>query len=151
PHRRGMKDPRRSRHKPGMNNISDDAEARLRRAASPLEAPELDPALVTSADAHRAPRLVRHGRATRAAAASVTALAAVAVGALVITNPFAPQAPLFLAAGGGATEAGALAADSRMALWVNYEYVAGSGLSPDGGQGAVYELRRAGTPESVLR
>src|SRR5690606_19505817 len=67
--------------------------------------------------------------------------------------PFAPQAPLFLAsgAGGGAGAAETMAADARMAVWIDYQYLAGAGLGTDGGRGTVYELRRNGTPESVLR
>ncbi|WP_166865120.1 hypothetical protein [Salinibacterium sp. ZJ70] len=135
-----------------MNSFQDDAESRLRRAASPVDAPALDPAIVSGAAERPAPRLVRHGRATRVAAVSATALAAVTAGALVLANPFAPQAPLFLAASsaGGAAEASSLAADARMMVWVDYRYEAGAGLSTDGGRGSVYELRRAGTPQSVL-
>ena len=135
-----------------MNNFSDDAEARMRTASANPEAPTLDPALVSGASARRAPRLMRHGRASRVAAASVTALAAVTVGALVVTNPFAPQAPLFTAAGAnGGAEAAALGADARMMMWVNYQYEAGAELSTDGDRGKVYELRRVGSYEQVLR
>jgi hypothetical protein len=129
-----------------------DPLARLRDAASHTSAPELDAALVTGAPERRAPRLVRRGRVVRGAGIGVTALAAVSATALVVGNPFATPAPLFAAAGGSAgAEASTMAADARIALWVDYDYQAGSGLSSDGGRGSVYELRRAGTPEKVAR
>ncbi|MBN9141750.1 MAG: hypothetical protein J0H23_13080 [Micrococcales bacterium] len=135
-----------------MNDITDDAEARLRRAASVPDAPELDAALVTGAPDRHAPRLVRHGRAVRAAGVSLTAVAAVSVGALVLPGVIAPRAPLFAAASGagGRGEAGAMSADTKLAWWVNYHYVAGSGLSTEGGHGSVYQLKRVGDPDSVL-
>ena len=134
-----------------MNDLFDDAEARLRRAASAPVAPELDPALVTGAPDRRAPRLVRRGRAARAAGISLTAIAAVSVGALVVPGVLAPRAPLFAAASGsaGGQEAAALN-DTKLARWVDYRYVAGPGLSSDGGRGSVYQLKRVGTPEGVL-
>ncbi|QEO10332.1 hypothetical protein [Protaetiibacter larvae] len=132
-------------------NEFDDPVARLHRAASAASAPELDPAIVTGAPDRRAPRLVRHGRAARGAGIGLVAVAAVSVGALVVGNPFAAPAPLFAAAGAGGAEAASFATDSRLALWANYEYLAGAGLSTEGGRGGVYELRRAGDPESVLR
>ncbi|PZQ91781.1 MAG: hypothetical protein DI534_02140 [Leifsonia xyli] len=136
-----------------MNDFSDDAEARLRRAASVPDSPELDPALVSGAPDRKAPRLVRHGRAVRAAGISLTAVAAVSVGALVLPGLVAPSAPLFTAGGvssarGG--EASAMAADSKLAWWADYRYVAGAGLSTDGGRGSVYQVKRVGEPKAVL-
>jgi hypothetical protein len=130
-----------------------DPLARLRDAAAHASAPELDPALVAGAPDRRAPRLVRRGRVARGAGVGVTALAAASVTALVIGNPFATPAPLFAAAGGGGggAEASTMAADARMALWVDYDYQAGAGLSTDGGRGSVYELRRSGEPRDVAR
>ncbi|AYF98854.1 hypothetical protein [Protaetiibacter intestinalis] len=137
-----------------MNDLSDETTARLRAAAAASPAPDLDPAVVAGAPGHHAPRLVRKGRAVRAAGVSVAAVAAVSVGALVIANPFAAPAALFAAGGGSPVAAGAedsaLSADSRLALWTQYEYLAGAGLSTDGGRGTVYELRRTGDPEAVL-
>ncbi len=107
-----------------------------------------------SASSRRAPRLINHGRATRAASVSMAAVAAVAVGSLVIVNPFAPRAPLFTAADGtgpASAQSSALAEDARIAMWINYEYLAGDGLSTDSGRGSVYQLQRVGTPEQVLR
>jgi len=131
-----------------MNRDSDPL-ARLRDAAGSAPGPELDPALVTGAPDRRAPRLVRRGRVARGAGLSVTALAAVSATALVIGNPFASPAPLFTAAGGSGAEASAMAADARIALWVDYAYLPGAGLSDAGGRGTVYELRRAGDPLAV--
>ncbi|RQP12345.1 MAG: hypothetical protein EAS51_03245 [Microbacteriaceae bacterium] len=133
-----------------MNDHFDDAEARLRRAASAPLAPELDPALVTGAPDRRAPRLVRRGRAARAAGISLSAIAAVSVGALVVPGVLAPRAPLFTAAAGAGQEAAAFGDASRMMLWIDYRYVAGPGLSTDGGRGTVYQLARVGDPEGVL-
>jgi cell division septation protein DedD len=137
-----------------MNDYSDSTSSRLRRSFSSDEAAELPTEVVRGAADRKAPRLVNHGRATRAATLSFTAVAAVAVGSLVIANPFAPQ-PLFTAAGAGAGVTSAAASeaatsDMRIAQWINYEYVAGDGLSTSGGRGAVYALQRTGTPESVL-
>ncbi len=139
-----------------MTNTTDDPADRLRRSAGSAEsAPELSPELVTAASSRRAPRLINHGRATRAASVSMAAVAAVAVGSLVIANPFAPRDPLFTAAEGGSPSSGvsatSFAEDARIAMWVNYEYLAGDGLSTDAGRGSVYQLQRVGTPEQVLR
>ncbi len=138
-----------------MNEHTSDPADRLRRSAGSADsAPELAPELVTSASSRRAPRLINHGRVTRAASVSMAAVAAVAVGSLVIANPFAPRAPLFLAAEGSgpaSAQSSALAEDARMAMWINYEYLAGNGLSTDAGRGSVYQLQRVGTPEQVLR
>ena len=138
-----------------LNDSSDGVSGRLRRSFASDEAHELpSDTVVRGAADRRAPRLVNHGRATRATALSVSAVAAVAIGSLVIANPFAPQ-PLFTAAGqGGAgvfsASAEASTSDLRIAPWINYEYLPGEGLSTSGGRGAVYALERTGTPESVL-
>jgi hypothetical protein len=131
-----------------------DPLARLRDAAAHSTAPELDASLVSGAPDRRAPRLARGGRVARGAGIGVTALAAVSVTALVIGNPFATPAPLFAAAagsGGNPTAAGMMAEDARIALWVDYDYQAGAGLSADGGRGSVYELRRTGEPREAAR
>lgn len=139
-----------------MSDHTDDLTDRLRRSAAGTNAPApaLSPEIVATASSRRAPRLVNHGRSTRFASASLAAVAAVAVGSLVIANPFAPQSPLFTAAAAGsqqgATEAAALADEARIALWIDYQYVAGPGLGTDGGSGGVYQLQRIGTPEQVL-
>ena len=131
-----------------------DLDARLRRSAgSESSAPQLSPELVTAASSRRAPRLINHGRATRAASVSMAAVAAVAVGSLVIANPFTSRDPLFTAAGGAAPsmEMSSLSDEARIALWVNYVYEAGPALSDDAGRGKVYQVQRAGSPEQVLR
>lgn len=135
-----------------MNENFDDPAQRLRLAAqSSPAAPELADELVTDAAGRRAPRLVRRGRAARGAGIAFVAVAAVSAGALVLPSAFAPSAPLFTAAGGSrGGEAAALSADSKIAMWVNYEYLAGSGLSTAQGNGTVYELKRSGSPEEVL-
>lgn len=138
-----------------MSDNTDHLTDRLRRSAgTDAPAPDLSPNLVASASSRRAPRLVNHGRTARAASASLAAVAAVAVGSLVVVNPFAPQAPLFTAAAAGSApgtaQESALAADARIALWIDYDYVAGPGLGTEGGSGGVYQLQRIGTPQEVL-
>lgn len=135
-----------------MNDHSDDLTDRLRRSAG-TDAPALSPELVAGAPGRRAPRLIDHGRTTRVASASLAAVAVVAVGSLVVTNPFAPRAPLFAAAAGapaGPAAAGAMAEDARMMMWIDYDYIAGPGLSTAGGSGSVYQLQRVGTAEGLL-
>ncbi len=139
-----------------MNELNrdhtDDLTNRLRRSAS-TDAPALSPELVAGASARRAPRLIDHGRTVRVASASLAAVAAVAVGSLVVANPFAPRGPIFVAAAGqpsGGQSTSAMAEDARIALWVDYDYVAGPGLSTDGGRGSVYQLQRVGTAEGLL-
>jgi len=146
------KDLQLPRHRQGMNDASlDDVEPRLRRTASAPAAPELDAALVTGAPERRAPRLVRHGHAIRAASISMAAVAAVSVGALVIPGIVAPRAPLFAVGGGTNGPADSEAASAaQIGVWVDYRYLAGDTLATSGGSGNVYELTRQGTPHSVL-
>lgn len=141
-----------------MNDSSDNLSQRLRRSFASENgtdvSPDLSPDVVHGAADRRAPRLVNHGRVTRAASLSVSAVAAVAVGALVVANPFAPQ-PLFTAAGTGTASALSAAsesadADLRIAQWIDYEYLPGDGLATSGGRDSVYALQRTGSPESVL-
>ncbi len=141
-----------------MSDNTDNLTDRLRRSAgTDADAPDLSPDLVASAASRRAPRLVNHGRTTRLASASLAAVAAVAVGSLVIVNPLAPRGPLFTAAAGaqsvaapGGAQAALASEDAKIGLWINYEYVPGADLGTDGGRGGVYELRRIGSPEQVL-
>jgi len=135
-----------------MNENFDDPAERLRHAAqSSPAAPELADEIVANAADHKAPRLVRRGRAARGAGIAFVAVAAVSAGALVVPGLLAPSAPLFTSAGGSTgAEAAALSADSKIAAWVNYEYTAGAGLGTSGGDGTVYELRRTGEPLQVL-
>ncbi|KQV24693.1 hypothetical protein [Yonghaparkia sp. Root332] len=132
----------------------DDAAARLRRAIDQGAAPVLSSDIVTQAPGRRAPRLVNHGRVARTAGGSVLAIAAVTAASLVITQPFAPRAPLFTAAGGAAEQsafgAAAESSDLRIGVWKQYEYVAGDGLATSGGSGAAYALERTGAPEATL-
>jgi hypothetical protein len=131
---------------------TDDLTDRLRRTAG-TDAPALSPELVAGASGRRAPRLIDHGRTARVASASLAAVAAVAVGSLVVANPFAPRAPLFTAAAGAPASgesASAMAEDARIALWIDYDYVAGPGLSTEGGRGGVYQLQRVGTADGLL-
>ena len=161
-----------------MNDFSDDTtgdtaapgnvDARLRRSLGARgAAPELSPDLVTNAEAREAPRLVNRQRRLQTAGGMTLAIAAVTVGALVVSLP-TPSAPLFLAASGGnsgmsaatgggeqssslKTSADAATSDMRIAQWIDYRYEAGSALSSEAGTGSVYQLKRAGTAESRLR
>ena len=135
-----------------MNENFDDVSARLRRSLN-APAPELSTDLVGGAADRTAPHIVNRGRRLQLAGAATAAVAIVAVGALVIAPNF-QRAPLFTASGTGSTENSPAAADSsmdmRIANWVNYEYVPGDGLSTQGGDGHVYQLKRAGSAEQVL-
>jgi hypothetical protein len=140
----------RRRHNQYMNANNDDISNRLRASLGGSEAPTLGADIVSGAAERPAPRLVHPARRAAIAGGSTLAIAAIAVSALVITQPF-QQAPLFTAAGGSGGQESALSADSRLAMWVNYEYVAGEGLSTQSGEGHVYQLQRVGTPEKVLQ
>lgn len=139
-----------------MNTSSDDLDGRLQRSLD-VGAPDLDRDIVTGAPSRKAPRMVNRGRVAQIAAGSVTAVAAVSVGALVIGGTLMPsQPPLFTAAAGGADGSriagaeAAMGADTMIMPWVQYEYVAGPGLSDEPSSGRVYELRRAGSPDEML-
>jgi hypothetical protein len=135
-----------------MNENFDDVSARLRRSLN-TPSPELSADIVGGAATRTAPHVVNRGRRLQLAAATTVAVAAVAVGALVIA-PTLQRGPLFTAAGTATPSAMGAAEDStmdmRIANWVNYEYVAGEGLSTKGGDGHVYQLKRAGSAEQVL-
>lgn len=138
-----------------MNTTPDDLDGRLKRSLD-VGAPDLSTDIVTGAPSRKAPRMVNRGRVAQVAAGSLTAVAAVSVGALVIGGSLtATQPPLFTAASSsdGARIAGAeaaMGADAMIMPWVQYEYLAGEGLSTAGGTGSVYELRRVGTPDDTL-
>lgn len=135
-----------------MNDEYDPLTERLRRGLAHTTPPELGADVVAGAATRTPPRLADPRRRLQAAGGATLAIAAVTVGALVLTSP-AQQAPLFAASGAApATAMGAdsAATDLRIANWVDYRYEAGPGLGTDGGTGTVYELRRTGTAEQVL-
>jgi hypothetical protein len=137
-----------------MNNNFDDVTARLRHSLNNT-APELSADVVANASSRTAPHVVNRGRRLRVAGAATIAVAVVAVGALVVA-PTLQRAPLFTAAGNGPTSALGASEDSassdlRIANWINYEYVPGSGLSTQSGNGSVYQLQRRGTAVDALR
>ncbi|BAU32934.1 hypothetical protein [Microcella alkaliphila] len=139
-----------------MGTTPDDLDGRLKRSLD-VGAPDLSSDIVTGAPGRKAPRMVNRGRVAQVAAGSLTAVAAVSVGALVIGGSLtATQPPLFTAASGGADGAriagaeAAIGADAMIMPWVQYEYLAGDALGTSGGTGSVYELRRLGTPEDTL-
>lgn len=136
-----------------MNDNQDDLTARLRRSLDARGlAPELSSDLVSGASDRTAPRLANPARRLQIAGGATLLVAAATVGALVVTSPF-QQEPLFTSAGnaaaGGATTMAAEDSTSKMmaGAWINYEYVAGGGLSTDGGRGTVYQLQRVGTAQ----
>jgi hypothetical protein len=137
-----------------MNENFDDVSARLRRSLN-TPAPELSTDIIGGAAARPAPHIVNRGRRLQLAGAATVAVAIVAVGAIAIL-PTLQRAPLFTASGSGSGANSPTAAedstmDLRIANWVNYEYVPGDGLSTQGGDGHVYQLKRAGNPEDVLQ
>lgn len=138
-----------------MSNNNDDLSARLRRSLDARGlAPELSPDLVSGASDRTAPRLANPARRLQVAGGATVLVAAVAVGALVISPTFRQQEPLFTSAG-AASPAGAMSAEdstSKMiaGAWINYEYVPGAGLSTSGGNGSVYELKRTGKAQDRL-
>jgi hypothetical protein len=70
---------------------------------------------------------------------------------LVLTTVVTPtQEPLFALAqsGGGVSEMAA--SDARLGWWVEFDYLAGEGLSNQPGRGPVYQLLLEGDPTSVL-
>lgn len=152
---------------PGDSAAPGNVDARLRRSLGARGgAPELSPDLITGAQARRAPHLVNRHRRIQAAGGATLAIAAVTVGALVVSLP-TQRAPLFLAARSGSSNsssaaagaesstlkrsAGAATDDLRIAQWIDYRYEAGASLSSEAGTGSVYQLKRAGTAESRLR
>ena len=132
-----------------MNANNDDISNRLRASLGASEAPTLSADLVTGAAERPAPRIVHRGRNAALAGGLALVAAAAVTTALAVTSPF-QQAPLFTAASGGQTQEMSAAADSRLMMWTNYEYVPGSGLSTEGGSGHVYQLQRTGTADEVL-
>jgi hypothetical protein len=138
-----------------MEPTSDDLTGRLKKTLDGREAPALSADLVTDAADRTAPHMVNPRRRALTGGALTIAVAAVTVGALVVTAP-TQQGPLFAAAASSSTTAGSATSDvaegdQRMMAWVNYEYLPGTGLSTATGTGHVYQLHRAGTPEDTLR
>ncbi len=78
---------------------------------------------------------------------SGVAVAATAVFAVMPSNP----APLIdLAQSQPQREALGGSSDAKMLMWVEYEYVAGSGLSDAAGSDQVYKLNLNGSPEALV-
>lgn len=78
---------------------------------------------------------------------SGVAVAATAVFAVMPSNP----APLInLAQSQPQREGLAGSSDAKMSMWVEYEYVAGAGLSDEAGSGQVYQLKLNGSPEVLM-
>ena len=89
----------------------------------------------------------------------VAAGASVLVAALALPQALAPK-PLFSLAGSGGEKATSMAATEEVSAdaatsmiwpgWFEYTYVS-EGLSTEGGRGTVYEVKRVGNPEQILR
>ena len=77
---------------------------------------------------------------------SGVAVAATAVFAVMPSNP----APLINLAQSQSQREGLSSSDAKMSMWVEYEYVAGSGLSTAAGSDQVYQLNLNGTPEALV-
>ncbi|MEY4554170.1 MAG: hypothetical protein RL197_597 [Actinomycetota bacterium] len=77
---------------------------------------------------------------------SGVAVAATAVFAVMPSSP----APLINLAQSQPQREGLSSSDAKMSLWVEYEYVAGSGLSTATGSDQVYQLNLNGSPEALV-
>lgn len=101
----------------------------------------------------RSPRPRNPYRTRKIATGSLLGAGSLAVVGVLVTTVVLPgQAPLFSLADspqGGARVESALS-DASMSWWVEYEYLAGEGLSSEGGRGNVYQLELEGTPEGLL-
>jgi hypothetical protein len=77
---------------------------------------------------------------------SGVAVAATAVFAVMPSSP----APLINLAQSQPQREGLSSSDAKMSMWVEYEYVAGSGLSTAAGSDQVYQLNLNGSPEALV-
>ena len=75
---------------------------------------------------------------------------ALTMGVGLVVQTVAPQPPLIVIADSGTFAEGADSL-SESSLFVEFDYLAGKGLSSQPGQGAVYEMVLEGTPEGALR
>jgi hypothetical protein len=136
-----------------MSNDEKNLDERLKRAMGSAPIPEPDASVLDQeALSQRTPK-ARNPRTTkRVASGSLMGVASLAVvGVVVSTLGIPTQDPLFaLAASAGLGTSEMAASDSRIGLWVEYDYSAGEELSRDGGSGPVYQLLLQGDPESVL-
>ena len=133
-----------------MSNLDDDLSARLRKSLDRGAAPDLNSEVVSGAAAHPAPRLSNPSRTLRVAGGAGLAVAVITVGALAL-GPALRPAPLFTAASGESTAAGARTvetSDMKIGMWVDYNYSAGDGLSTATGNGNAYQLVLKGDPET---
>ncbi|MGL4339980.1 MAG: hypothetical protein ACRCSP_06125 [Rhodoglobus sp.] len=136
-----------------MNTNSDHLSTRLRDSlAAHEQGPELSPELVTGASNRRAPQMVNRQRRGYVAGGATLAVAAVTVGALIVSAPTS-AGPLFTASGTGNSNLGlsraadSAATDLMVRDQINYQYEPGSGLSAAPGKGLAYQLKLAGSAE----
>lgn len=133
-----------------MNDEENTIENRISRAlGSPGSAAEQSELLTPAQLASRKPRARNPHAVRRTAVGSLLGLSSIAVvGVLVTTFVSPPQEPLFALAGGsgGAASAEMADMDTRLGMWIEYDYVAGAGLGTEGGAGEVYALELEGSP-----
>lgn len=101
----------------------------------------------------RRPSASNPHRTRKVATGSLLGVGALGVTGVLVTTLVLPgQAPLFALAdsGQGGARAESALSDASTSWWVEYEYVAGEGLSTEGGRGNVYQLELEGTPEALL-
>ena len=135
-----------------MTTNDRDLENRLRTGFD-SGAPSTDDSILSAESLEsRSPRARNPQRTRKIATGSLLGAGSIAVVGVVVTTLLLPsQAPLFtLAESGGGARVESAMADSRMGWWVEYEYLAGEGLSSEGGRGEVYQLELQGTPEALL-
>ena len=126
------------------------------RSADSSESVELNEAVVARAALGKK----RQPLGYRAMRLAVAGGAAVLVAALALPQALTPQ-PLFSLAGGGASNTSMAATteekvsgDAATSMiwpgWIEYNYIA-DGLSNEPGRGEVYEVKRVGNPQAILR
>jgi hypothetical protein len=150
-----VKDSNRKRHKQDMSDEKNNIENRITRALGAVAETATDDGLLSPERlSTRKPR-VRNPHATRKTAlGSLLGLSSLAVVGVLVTTFVSPnKGPLFTlaegAAGAMSTEMGG-DADMRLGWWVEFDYVAGEGLSTEGGTGPVYALELQGSPTERL-
>ncbi|MEY3029475.1 MAG: hypothetical protein RL198_872, partial [Actinomycetota bacterium] len=143
-----------------MNSENNELRNRISSADSAFSAPEASELIVTTASKRRGKRAPISRRKLRAAlgtgAAGATAsVLALAMALNVQAQPLlrlgsAPSQNLAAAESMGASDFAT--AEDKMAIWpmIEYRYLAGEGLSDQGGSGKVYQLQLSGDPKQRI-
>lgn len=129
---------------------ADPAAGKTKTAAAPGTPPS------RNVNALRGWWLTTSSRVRRSMAGSAAVAASATVVASMTLNPIGGGPLIYLAEGSGvatqnSTAVGASLDSKMMMPYVEYEYLAGAGLSAASGRGHVYRLELAGTAESVAR